>query len=187
MNNDIDGLEPLAAVLTRDERWLFIGNRTIEQHHALIAQYVLHRGVPSSVIQHFENAKNTWLYAFYSYRLLQVALLQLHVAGEAAIKEKARREDINLKKANTLEKLLQIALERNWLQDANFSVAAESGPVVKSQPQSYSQLLTEAFRGLRNSLAHGEVMLDPTLSWAFQAVGELINQLFPTPNINEVS
>lgn len=111
MTNDIDGLEHLAAVLTRDERWMFIGNRTIEQHHALIAQYVLHKGVPSNVVQHFENAKNTWLYAFYSYRLLQVALLQVHVAGEAAIKERARREGINLKKANTLDKLIQIALD----------------------------------------------------------------------------
>ena len=97
MSGELDGLKSLSAVLTRDDRWRAFGNRSIEQHHALIAQFALHDGVPTTVAQHFENARNTWLYGFFSYRLLQVALMQVHVAGEAAIKERARREDINLK------------------------------------------------------------------------------------------
>lgn len=181
MSEELDGLEPLQSVLSRDERWRALGNRSLEQHHALISQYSLHKGVPEPVMQHYENARNTWLYAFFSYRLLQVALMQLHVAGEAAIKERAKREGINLKskQANTLEKLLDIAVERRWLLDANFSVVAEAVPLDGAGDQDYAQRLVVAFRNIRNSLAHGEVLLDPNLGWAFRAVRDLINQLFP--------
>lgn len=185
-NSDaVDRLEALDSVFTRDERWRFLGNRTMEQHHAVIAQYSLHGGVPTTVAQHYENARNTWLYAFFSYRLLQVALMQVHVAGEAAIKERARLDGINLrsKQANTLEKLLGIALERRWLLDANFSVVADAARSDSAGEQDYAQSLANAFRTLRNSLAHGEVLLDPNLGWAFRAVRELINQLFPAPTV----
>jgi hypothetical protein len=63
MTNELDGLEPLASVLSRDERWRIFGNRTLEQHHAYIAQFELGDAVPADVRQHFENARNTWLYA----------------------------------------------------------------------------------------------------------------------------
>ena len=36
-----------------------------------------------------------------------------------------------------------------------------------------------AFRRIRNTLAHGEVILKPNVSWEFMAVRDLINQLFP--------
>lgn len=181
MPDELDGLEPLASVLSRDERWDFLGNRTLEQHHAHIAQYAVHNGVPLAVRQQYENARNTWLYAFYSYRLLQVALMQVHVAGEAAIKERARREGINLKskQANTLEKLLDIALEQRWLLDANFTVVADAASSDEAGAQDYTRRLAGAFRHIRNSLAHGEVLLDPNLGWAFRAVRDLTNQLFP--------
>jgi hypothetical protein len=182
MIDEIDGFKPLVAVLNRDERWSFFGNRTLEQHHALITQFAVHDGVPMTIRQQYENARNTWLYAFFSYRLLQVALMQLHVAGEAAIKERARREGINLKskQANTLEKLLDVALEQRWLLDEHFTVVADTASS-GSGGQNYARRLADAFRHIRNSLAHGEVLLDPNLGWAFRAVRDMINQLFPDP------
>jgi hypothetical protein len=200
MSEDLDGLEPLQAVLNRDERWRVLGNRSLEQHHLLISQYSLHRGVPEQVAQQYENARNTWLYAFFSYRLLQVALMQVHVAGEAAIKMRATREGVDTAKTK-LKDLMNMALERRWLLDANFEVTlnrvereAEQletfrfmgldrhpfiGPI---HEQHYATRLVDAFRHIRNSLAHGEVLLDPNLGWAFMAVRDLINQLFPLPN-----
>ena len=194
--DDCDCLKPLAEVSGRDERWRILDNRSIEQHHALVAGYSLHEGVPKTVAQHFESARNMWLYAFFSYRLLQVALVQMHVAGEAAVKERAKREGINIKSA-TLEKLLDIAIERRWLLDVNFEVTAdrpqrESEQLemlrfmgVEQEPfvgplheQDYAKGLVKAFRQIRNSLAHGEVILKPNLSWEFTAVRDLINQLF---------
>lgn len=194
--NAIDRLKPLSEVLERDEPWRYFGNRTLEQHHELIEQYAVHAGVPAAVAQHYENARNTWLYSFFSYRLLQVAILQIHLAGEVAIKERARLEGISPKKK--LVDLLEIALEKRWLLDTNFEVTAEKyqreaehlemlrfmgtpaepfvGPI---HEQDYAKGLIGAFRSIRNALAHGEVILKPNLSWEFLAVRDMINQLFP--------
>ena len=193
-----DGLEPLPSVLVRDERWRAIGNRTLVQHHAMVERYALRVGVPEDVWQHFENARNTWLYAFFNFRLLQVALMQVHVAGEAAIKARAKLEGLDAKKF-TLKELLDMALERRWLLDVNFEVVADRAEReaehlemlrflgIEREPfmgplheQDYAKGLVEAFRKIRNALAHGEVLLKPNLSWEFLAVRDLINQLFPT-------
>lgn len=195
--DEIDRLKPLAEVVGRDERWRVLGNRSLEQHHSLVARYSLHGGVPSTVIQHFENAKNTWLYAFFSYRLLHVSLMQLHVAGEAAVKERAKCAGINTK-GKVLNDLLNFALERRWLLDVNFEVTADRPKReaehlemlrfmgVEHEPfvgplheQDYAKGLVAAFRSIRNALAHGEVILKPNVSWEFLAVRDLINQLFP--------
>ena len=201
MTDELDGLEPLTSVLSRDERWRFFGNRSIEQHHALISEYALHGGVPAVVAQHYENARNTWLYAFFSYRLLHVALMQVHVAGEAAIKARAKLEGVDTEKT-TLKAILDTALERRWLLDANFEVTIDRAKRqaehldmlrfigVEQEPfvgplheQDYSKGLVNAFRQIRNSLAHGEVLLKPNVSWEFLAVRDLINQLFPKPSM----
>lgn len=195
--DELDGLEPLASVLSRDERWRIFGNRTLEQHRAYIAQFELRDTVPTDVRQHFENARNTWLYAFFSYRLLQVALMQVHVAGEAAIKARAKLEGVDTEKV-FLKALLDMAIERRWLLDANFEITADRaehevlhiermrlfgeerqpfvGPL---HEQHYAKGLVMAFRSIRNGLAHGEVILGPNLGWAFLAVRDLIDQLFP--------
>ena len=192
-----DGLEPLPSVLVRDERWRASGNRTLDQHHAMIERYALHSEVPEDVWQHYENARNTWLYAFFNYRLSQVALMQVHVAGEAAIKARTKLEGLDAKKF-TLKELLDMALERRWLLDVNFEVVADRAEReaehlemlrfmgIEREPfmgplheQDYAKGLVEAFRKIRNALAHGEVVLKPNLSWEFLAVRDLINQLFP--------
>jgi hypothetical protein len=194
--NDVEGLKQLSAVLERDECWRPFGNRSLEQHHGLVAHYALHANVPAVVAQHFENARNTWLYSFFSYRLLQVAILQVHLAGESAIKERAKQEGINVNSKKLVE-LLDIALEKRWLLDAGFEMTAGRadreaehiemlraigidrqsfvGPL---HEQDYAKGLVDAFRKIRNSLAHGEVILKPNLSWEFSAIRDLINQLF---------
>jgi hypothetical protein len=198
--DSIDRLKPVQEVLDRDERWRYFGDRSLEQHHQLIDQYVLHAGVPDAIAQHFENARSAWLYSFFSYRLLQAALLQVHLAGEVAIKERAKREGINIK-TRTLAELLDLALTHRWLLDARFEVTADraerqsehiamlrfSG--IECEPfvgplheQDYARGLVDAFRRIRNSLAHGEVILTPNLTWEFMAVRDLINQLFPEPH-----
>ena len=201
MPDEIDRLKPLAEVVDRDERWRVFGDRSLEQHHGLIAGYSLHGGVPSAVVQHFENAKNTWLYAFFSYRLLHVALVQLHVAGEAAVKERAKCAGINTK-GKALNDLLNLAIERRWLLDVNFAVTAdrakdetkhlemlrfmgiEREPFVGSlHEQEYAKGLVAAFRSTRNALAHGEVILTPNVSWEFLAVRDLINQMFSASEV----
>lgn len=198
--DSVDRLKPLADVLERDDSWRAFGNRSLEQHHGLIQHYALHSGVPDAVVQHYENAKNCWLYAFFSYRLLQGALLQVHLAGELAFKERAKRE--GLAAGKSLAHLLDVALKERWLLDVRFEVTADRanrevehlemlrfmgvlqepfiGPL---HEQEYAKGLIAVFRLIRNALAHGEVILKPNLSWEFMAVRDLINQLFPEPGM----
>lgn len=195
--DSVDRLKPLGAVLERDETWRIFGDRTLEQHHALIEQYQLHSGVPDAVVQHYENAKNSWLYAFFSYRLVQGAILQAHLAGELAVRERAIRQGID--KSTRLARLLDMALEERWLLDSRFEVTGDRafreekylkllrsmgderepfvGPL---HEQDYAKGLITAFRMIRNALAHGEVILKPNLGWEFMAIRDLINQLFPS-------
>lgn len=201
MPDVIDRLKSLVEIVDRDERWRAFGNRSLEQHHGLVAGYSLHDNVPYTVVQHFENAKNTWLYAFFSYRLLHVALMQLHVAGEVAMKERAKCDGISTK-GKALNELLNLAIERRWLLDVNFEVTAERSKReaehlemlhfmgVEHEPfvgplheQDYAKGLVAAFRSIRNALAHGEVILKPNVSWEFLAVRDLINQMFPASGI----
>jgi hypothetical protein len=195
---NVEPFKPLALVLERDEAWDFLDHRTLEQHHGLIEGYALHAGVPASVAQHYENARNTWLYSFFCYRLVQVAILQVHLAGEAAIRERAKIEGINSKKK--LVDLLDIALEKRWLLDINFEITVDRSQEearhlemlrffgVVQEPfvgplheQDYAKGLIGAFRKIRNALAHGEVILKHNLGWEFLAVRDMINQLFPAP------
>jgi hypothetical protein len=201
MSSQPDNVEPLKAfdaVLERDGTWRVFGNRTLEQHHQLIRGYALHAGVPAGVAQHYENARNTWLYSFFAYRLVQVAILQVHLAGESAIRERAKAEGLNPNRK--LVELLNIALEKRWLLDTGFSLTADRADVeakrlemlramgIAADPfvgplheQVYAKGLIDAFRKIRNALAHGEVILKHNLGWEFMAMRDMINQLFSPP------
>lgn len=196
----MDELKPLAEVLEPDERWRYF-SRTLEEHHALISSISLNAAVPDKVRQHFENARNAWLYAFFAYRLLSVAALTVHIACEAAVKERALRDGVPANKAGQLVNLLNEALARGWLNDAGFSAsahrearwneqrdvllamgAADIGPWQEPMdPQDHTRNVVHAIRTLRNSMAHGEALLVPNLSPTFQAAADFINQLFPGP------
>ncbi len=196
-SGEIEPLKPLALVLERDESWRYFGDRTIEQHHGLIEQYRLHPGVPVAVAQHYENARNAWLYSFFAYRLVQVAIFQVHMAGESALKTRAASEGVNVKSKSLME-LLDIAVEQRWLLDTGFELTKDRDTQegdhweslaalgIDRQPfvgpiheQAYTKDLVDAFRRIRNAVAHGEVILMPNLSWQFMAVRDMINQLFP--------
>jgi hypothetical protein len=197
----LDGLEPLEEVLVPDARWGYLG-RSLEDHHSLIASIVLNDGVPEDVRQHYENARNAWLYSFFAYRLLSVAFLTMLVACELAIRARAAAEGYQRQASERLVTLLKHVLSERWILDEGFSAAADReqqwddqrrlltligeadigswpGP---ADDQKQSRALVDALRHLRNSLAHGETLLKHNLSHEFQAVADFINQLFPFSN-----
>lgn len=194
----LDPLKPLEEVFIPDERWRFF-SRTLESHHALIASIQLNPSVPEEVGQHFENARNAWLYAFFSYPLLTVALATVHVACESAIKARARQEGLPGWERKSLFELLDAAVENRWLVDSGFAAtenrearweeersillaigATEIGPYIEpTDDQAHAKKVVKAVRELRNALAHGESLLTNSVSPAFRAMADLINQLFP--------
>jgi hypothetical protein len=195
----MDPLKPLSEVLLPDERWSYF-SRDLADHHALISSIELNPSVPEKVCQHFENARNTWLYAFFAYRLLSVASLAVHVACEAAVKARAEQDGLPASKTGNLLNLLDEAVSRGWLTDEGFSASADReahwidhreiglalghsdiGPWQEPEdPQEHTRRVVTAIRMLRNSMAHGDTHLVPNLSPTFQAAADFINQLFPT-------
>lgn len=195
---NLDPLKPLADVFIPDERWRFF-SRTLEDHHALIAGIQVSPNAPEEVRQHFENARNTWLYAFFAYRLLTVALATVHMACEAAVRARAKQEGFPDWKSKRFFDLLNTAVTDRWLVDSGFSAAGlrkaaweedralllaigepDIGPYADPEDdQAHAKVLVQAIRKLRNGLAHGETLLIPNISPTFRTVADLINQLFP--------
>jgi hypothetical protein len=194
----IDVLKALDEVLVEDQRWQHFG-LSLASHHAMIAGINLNQSVPDEVRQQYENARSTWLYSFFSYRLLSVAILVSHTAAEAALKTRASHEGLSSKL--NFHTLLVEAIGRRWIVDAGFSAAAERkqhwddhretlklvgapdcGPYVEpDDDQAHARQLVQAIRCIRNSVAHGETLLVPNIAPIFLAVAEFINQLFPAP------
>lgn len=194
----LDGLKPLGEVLVADQRWGYFG-RSLEGHYDLIASIALNDRVPEDVRQHYENARNAWLYSFFAYRLLSVAFLTLLVACESAVRARAAAEGYQKHASERLVTLLKHGLSERWVSDEGFPAAADreehwddqrrfltliGEPDIGSWPgpaddQEHSRALVDALRHLRNSLAHGETLLKHNLSHEFQAVADFINQLFP--------
>ncbi len=194
----LDPLKPLPEVFIPDERWRYF-SATLETHHALISRIQLNPSVPEDVAQQFENARTVWLYAYFSYPLLTVALATVHVACESAVKARARQEGVPGWEKKRLYELLDIAIANRWLVDAGFAAAKhredrweeertvllaigaeDIGPYAKpTDDQDHSKRVVGAIRELRNSLAHGEPLLTNNVAPAFRAAADLINQLFP--------
>lgn len=204
----VETLKPVDQVLTPDSRWTLGYALTLEGHHAEVARFELHAQVPEEVRQHFENARNTWLYSFYAYRLLSVALLMLLVSCEAALKARAQQEGQG--HIRSFQKLMNLAIQNQWLMDSGFPQSLEIRALRRSQDRERHSVLRESVirmgrpdpgpwrppsegdqtiaKGaaqllpeLRNEVAHGETLLHPNVSDQFRLVCELINQLFPAP------
>ncbi len=177
------------------------GTRTLEDHHRMIAEIEIGDAVPEPVRQHFENARNVYLYALFAHRLLMVAALQVRVAVEAALLARCSKEPLAPKRSPGLKRLLLHAIKHEWIRDEGFAIhrrnenARRADMEIWSQinssciytqpkdPQKYCKTLANSFPGLRNSLAHGDDFFDTSVLGTFEIAADLINQLF-TPAQN---
>jgi len=198
-------LKSLAEVSTPDSWWdgfaLIdnVGNirrRTLEDHHRMIAEIEVTDAVPEPVRQHFENARNVYLHAFFSHRLLMVAELQAHVAAEAALLARRSQKAGAPRRSPGLKRLLQHAIKSGWIRDEGFAIHRRHEEARRAKvdmwnqidsrfqyaspedPRQYCKILAESFPSLRNSLAHGSNFFYPTVLGTFQITADLINQLF---------
>lgn len=172
--------------------------RTIDDHYGAIAQVHLQVGVSEPVIQSFENARNTYFYAFFAHRLIMVAELQVRISVEFALREKAKLSGIPVPRWWGMKRFLKEAIRRGWIVDEGFERFRRNEAVRKQEAEMWSQIdskfryeppadaqaycrvLAESFPSLRNDLAHGSDMLYPSVIGTFEISADLINQLFPT-------
>ncbi len=199
--SSLDPLKPLSEVLAPDVRWQ-TQRRSLDRHYAQVSSVSVADHVPPVVLQAFETARNVWLYAYFAYRLNTAALLQVHVVCELALRTKVLQVDGKpASERENLKKLFGRALRERWLVDCGFAIHAlqaqnwekhrrlcidigepDPGPF---QPAATDQHLTsvilESVRFLRNQMAHGSQNVWPDLTPTFQAVADVVNQLFPAP------
>jgi hypothetical protein len=163
----MEKLKPLEEVCQPDVRYRNRGDldhstgaiteTTIESLYRLIEPIQLSENVPENVRSHFEIARNLALYSWFVYSFNVVASMQAYASLEVALKQKAGKKRISLKKS------LARAFKGRQLSGG-------LGPPID---------LSEAIAYLRNDLAHGNPTLHGQGIAALELCAELINELFP--------
>jgi hypothetical protein len=191
-------------ILTQDPWWDGISilgptgarKRTMDDHYSVIRTYLLIDNVPTDVVQSFETARNLYLYSFYAHQFLMVSELHAGISVEFALREKAIQESIPIKSTRGMRRLLDLAIEKQWISDKGFqrfqkreaarqhneSVWADvMSPLpndVRLDPNLFCKSLAEVLPQIRNTLAHGSGMFYYTVLSTFELAADLINQLF---------
>lgn len=106
---------------------------TLAELHQDLSALKLSDSVPKEVRQLFETAKNVRLYAFFAFRLHQVAEMGFYQALELALRTKKLIEEHNgveplpskRGKRLNLAGLLKTASARGWLINSDFSMRSE--------------------------------------------------------------
>jgi hypothetical protein len=127
-----------AAFVVMEERGL--RPVTILDHHASIGRVILKGAAPIEVVDAYERARNTMLYAFFDYDLLVVGEIQAYGAFELALKHRINGHGGDAK--GSMRKLVDQARKAGIFP----KLEADAGPF--DDP-------VEAIVALRNSLAHG--------------------------------
>lgn len=78
--------------------------------------------VPAIVSTYWDATRMLWLYGWFYCPFYSMATVHANFAVELALKERFRTESIKLSRKNsTLERMLEIAVEREWLVPEQFS------------------------------------------------------------------
>jgi hypothetical protein len=189
----MEELKPLDKVLERDERLSYFGY-TLEYLHGRAAGIMINAAAPQAVHDQFTIARSAYLYSWFFYPFLPVALLYSILAVELALSERAKAANPDMfagPREPTLFPLLTYALQQRWITDAGFDLPERGKAMVPEKiakqfpnvppDQRYSYSLLDVLVSLRNSLAHGTYMLAPGMAPLLERGAEIINQLFPAP------
>jgi hypothetical protein len=193
-------LKPITEITTPDSRARFL-DRSLEQYYSKIDALILGTKVPKEIIQQFEIAKNLLLYSWYVYEFNPISEMHAISTVELSLKMKIGQTTIKAMKLKGLYKLLKYAIDNRWIVDEGFSqygkirereinglmhwkeVMEMTGqdfqiPMIKHDPQEYTNILLEAFPSLRNEIAHGSTYLSPHGYLTLELCRDFINQLF---------
>ncbi len=164
---------------------------TLEDFHRRAASIKLHAGVPESIRNHFETARNLIIYSWFYYPFNVTAQLTAYTSVEFAL-----RVAFNDRKTS-FKHLLNKAVETGLITDKGFSIPQNKAKGTRENNQTmpvqfqvleptltrdYSDALVKAIPYLRNQLAHGTIMLHERGAQHVRICAELINQLFPNPH-----
>ena len=150
---------------------------SLADHHEQVSQIALQDGVPVSIRDLFDVARNTFVYSWFSYELATPAELFTFSTLEGAIRSRVlegAKDDRAREKIQRmgLAELLGVARSRKLIVHEDFQLPSvyHEGP-----PQNKLDILIR----LRNELAHGEWRLLPQLSLQVLTLcAEVLNCLY---------
>ena len=177
--SSIETLKNLDQLIVPDQRNLNLSladkdgkpqKLTIELWHQKISETKLHQGVPARLVDHFSQAQNLTLYAWYNYQFHAGAQLLCCASLEMSLREK-------LKNNGMLRSLLKKAIDDGIFPNAELRKYVCKMP---SDPLP-SELLLATLPQIRNGFAHGADSMNPFSITTLRVVSTIVNSLFPLP------
>jgi hypothetical protein len=195
----VEEFKRLDTLLDADARNLHFGgfsdtgefaNISLMDHYAIVAEVVLHDGVPEDVRSYFNVIKNLCVFGWYVYGFYALCDFLSMTAIELALNIRFPHA-AKQKPPLTLRPLLELARQEGLLRDENFEAVqqergygarAGEGDVAEVQDdQRHVRIVTDTLPRLRNWAAHPthhSVLLPSDARAAVQRSAEIINQLF---------
>ena len=130
----------------------------------------LHSGVPMTIVDHFSQAQNLTLYAWYNFPFHSSAQLLALASLEMALRYR-------LKSKGMLSSLLKRAIDEEGIITEDFLAVAMAPAPAGSLCKTVKTILPQ----LRNGYAHGSDALNPFSIPTIRLVSAIINILFEIP------
>lgn len=185
-------LKPIDEILEPDPAQEFFVNinkitgetnaRTFRDHYSAVESINLTPSVPDDIREHFDTARNLLLYSWFIYRFMPVAELHAYSTVEHALRKRSGKEKYSLKK------LLIFAIKAGWIKDKGFRLYNINEMPLGHEPrndskdnkdvQAYCKVILDSMPFLRNSLAHGNIMLNFSAFSILAICADIINQIY---------
>ena len=157
--------------------------RTLFDHHSAIASIQLSSRVPDSLQEHFDVARNLFLFSWFAYHFMAVGERHAFSSVEYALRLKSGKPKLMLKEG------IELAIKERWIEDSGFqyySVRREECGEEKQttkgvdgdDAQAYCNILLDSLPYLRNHVAHGNPMSSLGGLTTLAICADVINQLF---------
>ena len=167
--------------------------------HEAISEVILTGAPPEKVINHFNIARNLYLYSWCVYDFTTPAQAQAYASVEFALRERHIAEGIPLPaKPWGLKCYLKSAINKGWLTDGGYDHLFPQNeeylvdefdhpPARNPAGTDFCEILLDTMPNLRNSLAHGtSLLVTPGMALRpLEICAATINQLFPANATNE--
>ncbi|WP_420789080.1 hypothetical protein ACOI2Q_18390 [Shewanella algae] len=170
----MEDFKSLAELTQMDSKHLAMGKLCgsvpcLQSMHQILSEETLNDAVPNAIKGQFNVAKNMAMYSYYFYALAPEVHLKTYRIIEQALVLRMPNS-----KRMTLKDRLELTIENGWIADAGFRHMNKT-----SANDAGCKELVDAMRALRNSQAHGSLMLVGDCIYHIKVCADFLNQLFP--------
>jgi hypothetical protein len=149
----------------------------LQDFRDVMAPIALDPGVPPTIIEQFDIARNAFVYSWFVYEFATLAEQQSYAALEMALRHRLDPAvPPNTSRSPGLANLFRSAVQKGWLRREDFLIPsiAGSGEVICS---------LDLIPVLRNHAMHGNIQLLPQGTPEFlRLCTDVINRLFEAPD-----